>query len=119
MKKIGIVTIHKINNYGAVLQAYALNKYLTDCGHEVKTIDFRTHRVEESYKIFYPFQSVMDIPRNLQALLYSGKLKKRKKRFDMFLRDFVPMTSKPFYSNEELEKESFDFNYYICGSDQI
>ncbi len=44
--KIGIVTIHRINNYGAVEQAYALNKYLTKKGFDVKTIDFRTYRVK-------------------------------------------------------------------------
>ena len=52
MKKIGIITIHRINNYGALLQAYALNKYLSNKGFDVKTIDFRTQRVAESYKIF-------------------------------------------------------------------
>ncbi len=119
MKKVGIVTIHKINNYGALEQAYALNRYLRNIGYDAKTIDFRTYRVKESYKIFYPFHSVMDIPRNLQALLYSGRLHRRKKRFDNFLSEMVPMTEKAYFSNDELKKADLDFDYYVCGSDQI
>ena len=40
MKSIGIITIHKINNYGSVLQAYALQKVCEDFGYEVEIIDY-------------------------------------------------------------------------------
>lgn len=119
MKKVGIITIHKINNYGAVEQAFALNQYLRKLGYDVKTIDFRTYRVAESRKIFFPLHSLMDIPRNAQSLLYCYKLKKRNKRFDRFLDDYVPMTERAYYTNEELKNDDLDFDYYICGSDQI
>lgn len=119
MKKVGIVTIHKINNYGAVAQAYALNRHIRSLGHDAKTIDFRTYRVAESYQLFYPMSGIMDIPRNLQALLYSRRLRKRKNRFDTFLEKNVPMTGKAYYSNQELRGAELDFDTYICGSDQI
>ncbi len=119
MKKIGIITIHRINNYGAMLQSYALNKYLTNQGFDVKTIDFRTSRVAESYKIFSPIKSITSIPRNLQALLYSSKLRKRKSNMLNFLKEHLPMTENSYCSNEELKKSPLNYDYYICGSDQI
>lgn len=119
MKKVGIVTIHKINNYGAVLQAYALNRQIRALGHEAKTIDFRTYRVAESYKLFLPLETKMDLVRNAQALLFAAKLRKRKQRFDRFLAEEVPMTEQAWYSNEELRGADLDFDTYICGSDQI
>ena len=67
-KKIGIVTIHMINNYGAILQAYALNSYLNSMGYDAETIDFRTYRVAESYKTYAPIHGPMDLVRNLQTL---------------------------------------------------
>ncbi len=118
MKKIGIITIHKINNYGAVLQAYALNKFLRKNGNDVKTIDFRTPRVAESYKIYYPMRSLGNLVRNVQCAIYSKKLKTRNKKFNKFLENNVPMTS-AYYSDKEMEKAELDFDYYICGSDQI
>lgn len=119
MKKVGIVTIHKINNYGAVLQAYALNRHIRSLGHEAKTIDFRTYRVAESYRIFRPLESKMDLVRNAQALLFAGKLRRRGARFERFLAEHVPMTETAWYSNEELRTAELDFDTYICGSDQI
>lgn len=119
MKKVGIVTIHKINNYGAALQAYALNRYIRAMGHDAKTIDFRTYRVAESYKLFRPLESKMDLARNLQSLLFAGKLRKRKTRFDRFLEQKVPMTDGAWYSNEELKSAALDFDTYITGSDQV
>ena len=94
MKKTGIVTIHMINNYGALEQTYALNKYLCLNGIDAKTIDFRTYRVKESYQLFYPIHSAMDFVRNTQVLLYLNKLRKRNRRFHQFLKDNVPMTLK-------------------------
>lgn len=119
MKKVGIVTIHKINNYGAALQAYALNRYIRSLGHDAKTIDFRTYRVAESYKLLHPVENRMDLVRNAQAMLYAGKLRRRKARFDRFLAEKLPMTDQAWYSNEELRAAGLDFDTYICGSDQI
>ena len=37
--KIGILTLHLHNNYGGILQAYALQKVLQQMGHDVTLID--------------------------------------------------------------------------------
>lgn len=117
--KIGIVTIHMINNYGAVEQAYALNKFLRQYGYDVETIDLRTYRVAESYNWLRPVHSVMDLVRNLQSVLYYPKLLRRNRRFENFVKHNIPLSDKIFYSNEELKQADLDYDYYICGSDQI
>ena len=38
--KIGILTYHRSNNYGALLQAIALRKVISDMGHDVTYIDY-------------------------------------------------------------------------------
>ena len=40
MKKVGIITYHFAQNYGAVLQCYALSEYLTNKGYDVTVFDF-------------------------------------------------------------------------------
>ena len=45
MKKIGIVTFHQALNYGAKLQAYALQQFLEKNGIENDVIDY-THEDE-------------------------------------------------------------------------
>lgn len=52
-KKIGILTFHAADNYGAVLQAYALQHYLENKGAHVEIIDFVTPQVEKANNIFF------------------------------------------------------------------
>ena len=40
MKNIGIITILKVNNYGAELQAYATQKVLQLMGYDAEIIDY-------------------------------------------------------------------------------
>lgn len=40
--KVGIITFHAATNYGAVLQAFALQKYIMSMGHKCVLIDYRT-----------------------------------------------------------------------------
>ena len=48
--KIGILTFHRANNYGAMLQAYALQETLQDFGLKVEFIDYRCDSIEKHYK---------------------------------------------------------------------
>lgn len=46
--RIGILTYHRAHNYGAMLQAYALRKYLLSLGHKTDFVDYwpEEHRKE-------------------------------------------------------------------------
>lgn len=50
--RIGILTFHAAHNYGAVLQCYALQTYLQQCGHDVAVIDYRIPALLRVYKVF-------------------------------------------------------------------
>ena len=39
--KIGILTFQGVNNYGAVLQAYALQKVLQDAGYDNEIVNYQ------------------------------------------------------------------------------
>lgn len=51
--KIGILTLHRANNYGAALQCYALQCTLQSLGYDAWVIDYRQPDTERSYR---PFQ---------------------------------------------------------------
>ena len=48
--KIGILTFHCAYNYGAVLQAYAMQEYLRSMGHESCIVDYRPDYMKERYE---------------------------------------------------------------------
>ena len=54
--KIGILTFHRAENYGALLQAYALKTYLSTLGHNVSFVDYWPEYHISHYKIFNPLR---------------------------------------------------------------
>jgi len=49
--KIGILTLNWAVNYGAVLQMYALYKYLIDKNNEVVIINYSPKELEDTYSL--------------------------------------------------------------------
>lgn len=41
MKKIGVITMHRVQNFGSVLQAYALSEKLNGLGTDCEIIDYQ------------------------------------------------------------------------------
>lgn len=50
--KIGILTYHRSNNYGALLQAIALRTVLSDNGHDVTFVDYWPGYQQDRYSLF-------------------------------------------------------------------
>lgn len=119
-KKIGILTFHAADNYGAVLQAYALQHYLEEKGNQVEIIDFVPPHVEKANSIFYVAKRGMLskwIVRGLIILNYR-KLKRRKNGFDHFRRVYLHLSRK-FTSVEDIKANELGKHVYISGSDQV
>lgn len=53
--KIGTITFHCAYNFGSALQTYALRKYLTDLGHDVHVIDYRS----EDFRNYWIFRNTV------------------------------------------------------------
>ena len=51
--RIGILTFHNAQNYGAVLQAYASVRFLQSLGHQVYVVDYRNRSIESYFNPFY------------------------------------------------------------------
>ena len=51
--KIGIVTLHRVRNYGSVLQAYALVRLLREEGQNVEIIDYIPERFRLRSDLFF------------------------------------------------------------------
>lgn len=107
--QIGILTFHRANNYGAVLQAYGLKKCCEEMGYEVNIIDYRPKYIENQYRYF---SIVPTIKKNLLNIynLYGNINKKIK--FGSFVRHQLSIVSL-----EEALKQDYDAILY--GSDQI
>lgn len=96
MKKIGIITIVKVNNYGAELQALALQKKLCLMGYDAEIIDYlfyknKKHKKEKCSTPFYPYplkdkikEWLLPIYENIKSIPYTKANEKRAQGFISF-----------------------------------
>ena len=119
-KKIGIITFHAADNYGAVLQAYALQTYLAEQGNKVQIIDFVPYGVEKANKPLF-VQEKSAIKRMMKkALILPNyfKLKKRNRSFASFRNEFLELGNK-FRTAAEIKDTPLNYDICITGSDQV
>lgn len=122
--KIATITCHDVYNYGASLQAYALQKYCTSQGCLYTIIDYKPDYLSRHFNLWGIANPVYDRPL-LRQLYLLAKLPqriialKKKKRFDEFTRRFLSLSDLRYQSCTELENNCPDADLYIAGSDQI
>lgn len=117
MKKVGVLTYHDSDNFGSVLQAYAINEYINSLGYDCKIIDYRKLEVKKLYKIFKWPRSRYQFFMNIYNTFFYQKLKKRKKNFEKFRKVNLRLTDTIYTSADELKSTNCDI--YIVGSDQV
>jgi len=133
-KKIGILTFHWANHFGAILQAWALNRLLIDMGYEAEIINFiprlallysqvlkpselaKKHLVE-SNAIFRGIRRVAIEPIryicNLRGIMHKNAL------FNHFRKRFMQVSSKAIGNINELKQKCLEYDICLVGSDQV
>lgn len=109
--KIGIITFHWANNYGAVLQAYALQEILRRKNVEVKIINYKPHCYDDNLWTFVRYRKFMNIHKYLQD-------KRKEKLLEKFRIYNLNLTER-YYGLKQLQKDCKDFDVLITGSDQV
>ena len=127
--KIGIVTHWMaVDNYGGMLQSYALQRYLRNLGHDAYLIRFfidkkkqqsLSVRIKESLKVwlirFNLFPNSIEIKKEQQ----NRKLWIAKRKFDEFRSKYIALSPKVYNSIYELKNNPPEADIYITGSDQV
>ena len=104
--KIGTITFHWGTNYGAVLQAYALQQYLKQNQYETEIIDYIPLRVK-----------LIQVILRIKNLKISEFIKEY--RIEKFRERYLELSKKKYCSNGNLVKDCHSYDVYICGSDQV
>lgn len=129
-KKIGIITILRVNNYGAELQAFALQHKLQLMGYDAEIIDYlfykhpRHKKTRASRPIFH-----FSLKKRLSEFLYPlfSKIKswrslevnrRREQKFIAFHEKYTKC-SPEYRSVEELNHSVANYDVYMVGSDQV
>lgn len=106
MKKVYTVTFQRVLNYGAVLQAYALMKFLESHDYDVEVLDYApSYFLLQTYRPAKGYQKTIDKYRKFH-------------KFKNFRNKYMSLTPKAYYSLNALSKLPAA-HAVVCGSDQI
>lgn len=131
--KIGIITYWQSNdNYGQLLQCFALQQYLRLQGHEPYLIRYdmsnrnmhASNKWKKVYKILLVYPVIKYLlnrkKKRLQlALLSEISRKNAFRKFDEFRQQMIVQSSKLYSSLYELQSDAPKADIYITGSDQV
>ena len=110
--KIGILTFHRSRNYGALLQAKAMQDYLRSLGHDVSFVDYWPPYHAQMYETFSKDKfRELSLYRMLTYLvrfiLTFSRNNKRQEKTQVYINNFFTIS------------EDKKFDLVIYGSDQI
>lgn len=135
MKKVGLVTLYNSDNYGALLQAYALQESIKRCnvdcflvqhnrfGKKLKTGKKPLERLKDLLpytKLIIKNPSMIKTFSKKNKNILLEQKKKNQSQCDNFRKIMFSNKSDFFYDSEDLVKNyPPEYDAYICGSDQI
>ena len=121
--RVGILTFHCACNYGAVLQCYALQRFLVESGHDAVVVDYRPAAVADGYRWFdirrfWGRTPGRFIQKSISEIKTIGNRRRRYKAFKDFLETSLTLTYQ-VKGVEDMAALAGDFDVLIMGSDQI
>ncbi len=123
--KAGIITFASAHNYGALLQAYASQKYLNNLGIDAEIINYRPDAIDNVYKLYRTKKSKylpIRIVRKIKAIVDTNTKNKWKiekyNNFESFINNTLK-TTRPYDTLGQIQNSYPDYDILIAGSDQI
>lgn len=115
--KIGILTYHDTTNYGAALQAYALERKIQDLGYDVEIIDYKCEAVTNRYRI-KKLREIKNVKELIKTILTRKTNIKLKEQFERFKSNSQKISKKSYYKNDIADCLNI-YDKIIVGSDQV
>lgn len=121
--KVLTITTSYANNYGALLQCYALSYYLnTQEGIECEVIQYYRPNYKRSWTVFRQarnFKEFIKLSYMMLNIPMCIRRIKKNKLMRQFQRDYIPFTQQAYYTVNSIYEKPPQADVYICGSDQI
>lgn len=113
--KLGIVTFHQALNYGAILQTYALQKFINESfpGVEAEVVDYRCPKLSQFYGI-----GKQSVGSSLKKLIKAVHFWLKKGRFDVFINKNIPI-GKEVFGVDTIKDANKIYDKFLVGSDQV
>lgn len=122
-----------LDNYGEILQGFALQHFLKDRGHNAYIVRYRpSYHTPKKENLWVSFlcklKYLLNLPSYLKArkraiseneLIKINAINNPSRRFDDFRAKYIKMGQHLYTSIDELRANPPQADIYICGSDQV
>ena len=116
--KVGVITFHSANNYGAVLQTWALQKVLKDLGTKPGVVNYHPDIIDGLYDPMKLKKGVTRSLLKLKVYIRNRKSLIRYKKFKSFIRTKLNLIG-DYRTYKDLVDARLNLDAYIVGSDQV
>lgn len=114
--RIGILTVPFNNNYGGMLQAFALKRVLVDMGHEVVFINRRRNKAKGLKAMLRRVLTKIHVLADSRA----KKIQEISVFTNQFKQKYLSPISEEYYTTKELRKcLNLGIDCFVVGSDQV
>ena len=121
--RIGVLTLQLHNNFGGILQAYALQKVLKDFGHNVVLIDKSRYVSLGPWYKRYPIYTKRGINRFIfgKNIIVKADIEQNRllKTIAKYTEPFIEKYIRRGYTKDFSNIREMDFDVLIVGSDQV
>lgn len=116
MKRIGIVTFYK-KNYGAFLQAYALQRIIKELGHHPEAINYNFSCKNTVFTFFS--HPVYYIKNKFSSFISRKESKRKTDTFKLSTSKLLNESELEYKTKESLKACAERYDIYLAGSDQV
>lgn len=116
--KIGILTFHRVYNYGAVIQAYCTQKIIDDLGIDNEIIDYTIPKQKDFTDLYSRRNGFKRFIKTLLLIPFHNERVLRKKKFDSFINS-MRLSDKSYTENVDLSETNRMYDCFLVGSDQV
>lgn len=115
--KVGLITLHRVTNFGSLLQTFATQCCLESMGHRVEVIDFVPRGLSFFRSVWPKGADPLKQLAKLLPLLICNVVQFR--MTDRFLKKYIHLTGQRYHNFRELSENCPGADLYISGSDQV
>lgn len=119
--RIGIITFHRAHNYGALLQCFALKRYIESLGHTVNIIDYWPDYHRCTYQLLPDFSS-LSLKSKIKSIVFFlmgiNRILQRANGYKKFMVNHLGLSNNIEFKSGELLNQ-LEYDVIVYGSDQI
>ncbi len=117
--RIGIITMHKVVNFGSALQACALLKKIRDLGYDAELIDYKYPNAIHKEGQSLLREAIKQTIHFLNSAIVGFPTIRQKIRYKKFWKENFVLSSQKYPTPQSIENNPPIYDVYVTGSDQV